>query len=258
MDKNVLIDVNDVSMVFHTKKEEISVLQHISFQTRKGEHLCIVGPSGCGKTTVLNMIAGFLKPTSGEVLIDGHQVQGPGPDRTVVFQKDSVYPWLTVRKNLEFGPNVRGLKKKEYEDRVNLYLKKVNLEDFADRFPKELSGGMRKRVDIARAYVNSPEILLMDEPFGALDVMTKENMQTDLLELCEEENTSFVFITHDIEEAVFLGDRVLVMTARPASIAADISIPFDRSERKPEIKRSAAFQELRGRIGEIFKGVEKN
>lgn len=253
-----LIDVKNVSLVYSTKDGDITVFTDISFQAKKGEHLCIIGPSGCGKTTVLNMLAGFLKPTSGEVFIEGNPVREPGPDRTVVFQKDSVYPWLTVRKNLEFGPKVRGVKKGEYEERVNTYLKKVNLEEFADRFPKELSGGMRKRVDIARAYVNSPRILLMDEPFGALDVMTKENMQTDLLELCKEEKTSFVFITHDIEEAVFIGDRVLVMTARPAKIAADISIPFSREERQPAIKRTPEFQRLRGEIGEIFKGGEAN
>lgn len=250
----VLIELQNVSMEFDTPSGKIVVLEDINFAVEKGERLCILGPSGCGKTTILNMIAGFLKQTSGKVLLGGEPVKDPNNDRTVVFQKDSVYPWLTVRGNLEFGPKARGLKPGEYKQRVDTYLAKVGLTEFADRYPKELSGGMRKRVDIARAYVNTPKILLMDEPFGALDVMTKENMQKDLLELADEEKTSFVFITHDIEEAVFLGDRVLVMTARPAVIQRDIRIGFSRN-RHPSIKMTPEFQKLRGEIDAIFKGA---
>lgn len=250
-----LIELKNVGKEYDSDSGLVRVLDDINFAVNQGERLCIVGPSGCGKTTILNMIAGFLRQTSGEVLLNDKPVTGPSNDRTVVFQKDSVYPWLTVRGNLEFGPKARGMKPSEYKERVDRYLHKVGLEDFADRFPKELSGGMRKRVDIARAYVNMPQILLMDEPFGALDVMTKENMQKDLLELSEEENTSFVFITHDIEEAVFLGNRVLVMTARPAVIREDIAVEFD-VERTPSIKLTAEFQKMRGHIDAIFKGVE--
>lgn len=252
-----LIELKNVTKSFGKAQTAITVLDRVSFQIKKGERLCVVGPSGCGKTTILNLVAGFMEPTEGEILINGERVERPNKDRTVVFQKDAVYPWLTVRGNLEFGPKVRGQKKKEYTPRVDKYLQKVKLADFAQSYPKELSGGMRKRVDIARAYVNAPEILLMDEPFGALDVMTKEKMQNDLLELTREEKTSFIFITHDIEEAVFLGDRVLVMTARPSVVQADITIPFS-ADRNPLIKRTQEFQKLRGEIDDIFKGAEAN
>ena len=252
----VLIDLQDVGMEFQTGKGTVNVLQNINFKVRRGETLCIVGPSGCGKTTILNLISGFLKPTTGIISISGRQVTKPGPDRTVVFQKDSVFPWLTVRKNLEYGPKVRGIPRKEWEPKVDFYLQKVKLAELADRYPKELSGGMRKRVDIARAYMNNPEILLMDEPFGPLDVMTKETMQKDLLDLSREENKSIIFITHDIEEAVFLGDRVLVMTARPARIHSDIKIPFPK-ERDPSLKMEPEFQRIRKEIDGIFKGVER-
>lgn len=255
MKHEILIEFDDVTMNFNSPSGTVNVLNHVNFTMKKGEKVCIVGPSGCGKTTVLNLISGFLMPTEGTVKINGNQVTGPGADRTVVFQRDAVYPWLTVRKNLEFGPKVRGMRPEEYKERVDRYLEKVKLTDFADRYPKELSGGMRKRVDIARAYVNTPQILLMDEPFGALDVMTKENMQSDLLQMVNEEKTSFLFITHDIEEAVYLGDRVLVMTARPSLIRADIPIPFG-DERSPLLKRTEAFQKLRGEIDDIFKEGE--
>ena len=257
MDNEVLIEFNHVTMNFDSPSGTVNVLNDVNFTMKKGEKLCVVGPSGCGKTTILNLIAGFIMPTKGEVKINGKQVESPGADRTVVFQKDAVYPWLTVRKNLEFGPKVRGMKPEEYSDRVERYLKKVKLMDFADRYPKELSGGMRKRVDIARAYVNSPQILLMDEPFGALDVMTKEDMQNDLLQMVNDEKTSFLFITHDIEEAVYIGDRVLVMTARPSLVRADIRIPFG-DERTHLLKRTADFQKLRGEIDDIFKEGENH
>lgn len=256
MEKGILIELNHVTMNFDSPSGVVNVLNDVNFSMKKGEKLCIVGPSGCGKTTILNLIAGFLMPTEGEVKIAGTKVQGPGADRTVVFQKDAVYPWLTVRKNLEFGPKMRGVSPDEYLPKVDFYLKKVKLAEFAERYPKELSGGMRKRVDIARAYVNTPEILLMDEPFGALDVMTKENMQSDLLKMANEEKTSFLFITHDIEEAVYLSDRVLVMTARPSLVRADIKIPFGE-ERTPLLKRTEAFQKLRGEIDDIFKEGEE-
>ena len=250
-----LIKLNQVSKAFDTPTGKVTVLNNIDLTVQKGERLCIVGPSGCGKTTILNMIAGFLPPTSGTILINGRPVGKPGADRAVVFQKDSVFPWLTVRQNLEYGPKARNLPRSEWKDKIDFYLDKVGLTDFADRFPKELSGGMRKRVDIARAYVNNPDILLMDEPFGPLDVMTKEVMQKDLLDLSREEDKSIVFITHDIEEAVFLGDRVIVMTARPAKIHSDITIPFI-GEREPELKMEPEFQRLRKEIDGIFKGVK--
>ncbi len=217
VDKN-FISLESVTKTFITPSGANTVLLNVSLQVAKGRTLCIVGPSGCGKTTILNLISGFLMPTSGSIYVDGIPVSGPGPDRAVVFQKDSVFPWLTVRQNLEYGPKVRGIPRREWLGRVDEYLEKVGLQDCANHYPKQLSGGMRKRVDIARAYANQPDILLMDEPFGSLDVMTKQVMQRDLLQLSYKEKKSLIFITHDIEEAVFLGDDVLVITRGSANV----------------------------------------
>ena len=167
-----IIGLENVTKTFVTPSGKITVLSDISLEVKRGRMLCIVGPSGCGKTTILNLISGFLTPTSGTVKINGRPIKGPGPDRAVVFQRDSVFPWLTVRQNLEYGPKVQGIPRRQWAQRIEEYLEKVGLQDFANHYPKQLSGGMRKRVDIARAYANKPDILLMDEPFGSLDVMT--------------------------------------------------------------------------------------
>jgi NitT/TauT family transport system ATP-binding protein len=200
----------------------------------------------------LNLISGFLTPTSGTVKINGRPITGPGPDRAVVFQRDSVFPWLTVRQNLEYGPKVQGIPRRQWAQRIDEYLEKVGLKDFANHYPKQLSGGMRKRVDIARAYANKPDILLMDEPFGSLDVMTKELMQKDLIELSYKEKKSLIFITHDIEEAVFLGDEVLVMTRRPPNIKRRIEVPFPQP-RDICLKLEPQFQAMRKEIDAILK-----
>jgi ABC-type nitrate/sulfonate/bicarbonate transport system ATPase subunit len=247
------ISLENVTKTFATPSGANTVLLNVSLQVAKGKTLCIVGPSGCGKTTILNLISGFLAPTSGSIYVDGIPVRGPGPDRAVVFQKDSVFPWLTVRQNLEYGPKVRGIPRREWLGRVDEYLEKVGLQDCANHYPKQLSGGMRKRVDIARAYANQPDILLMDEPFGSLDVMTKEVMQRDLLELSFNERKSLIFITHDIEEAVFLGDDVLVMTRGPANIERWIAVPFVKP-REISLKLGGEFQVLRKEIDAILKG----
>ena len=233
------------------------VLSDLNLQVERGKTLCIVGPSGCGKTTILNLISGFLTPTSGLVKVNGVPIRGPGFDRAVVFQKDSVFPWLTVRQNLEYGPRVRGIPRKVWAERVDEYLEKVGLQDYANHYPKQLSGGMRKRVDIARAYTNQPDILLMDEPFGSLDVMTKEVMQKDLLELSCKDKKSLVFITHDIEEAVFLGDDVLVMTRGPVNIERRIEVPFSKP-REVSLKLEPEFQTMRKEIDTILKGKGPN
>jgi NitT/TauT family transport system ATP-binding protein len=248
------ISLENVTKTFATRRGTITVLSKISLELEKGKRLCIVGPSGCGKTTILNLISGFLSPTSGSVKVRGTPVNGPGPDRAVVFQKDSVFPWLTVRQNLEYGPRVQGIPRSEWAARIDAYLVQVGLQDFAHHYPKQLSGGMRKRVDIARAYANKPDILLMDEPFGSLDVMTKEVMQKDLLDLSDRDEKSLIFITHDIEEAVFLGDQVLVMTHRPAIIQTRIDIPFP-APREIGLKLEPEFQEIRRKIDAILKGT---
>jgi NitT/TauT family transport system ATP-binding protein len=255
LDDSRFIELAHVTQRFHTTGGPITVLSDINLRVAKGRTLCIVGPSGCGKTTILNLVAGFLIPSSGMVTVVGRRVTGPGPDRAVVFQRDSVFPWLTVRQNLEYGPKVRGQPRKEWAPRVDEYLQKVGLAEFANYYPKQLSGGMRKRVDIARAYVNRPEILLMDEPFGPLDVMTKETMQQDLLGLSFKEPRSLVFITHDIEEAVFLGDEVLVMSSRPAKIQKHFEVPFAKP-RDVSLKLEPEFQAMRRMVDHLLRGKE--
>ena len=252
-----IIGLANVTKTFVTPSGPITVLSDITLELKRGRMLCIVGPSGCGKTTILNLISGFLTPTSGTVKINGRPIKGPGPDRAVVFQRDSVFPWLTVRQNLEYGPKVRGIPRRQWAPRIEEYLEKVGLQHCANHYPKQLSGGMRKRVDIARAYANNPEILLMDEPFGSLDVMTKELMQKDLLELSYKEQKSLIFITHDIEEAVFLGDEVLVMTRRPPNIKRRIEVPFSKP-RDISVKLEPEFQALRKEIDAILKEKESH
>jgi len=254
---DAVISLQGVTRTFETPSGKVTVLSNISFEVEKGTTLCIVGPSGCGKTTILNLISGFLRPTSGTVSVNGKPVTGPGPDRAVVFQRDSVFPWLTVRQNLEYGPKIRGIPRHRWADRIDMYLTMVGLKDVANHYPKQLSGGMKKRVDIARAYANQPDILLMDEPFGSLDVMTKEVMQEDLSALSYRERKSLIFITHDIEEAVFLGDEVLVMTRRPPNIKKRIEIPFPKP-RNPSLKLEPDFQAMRKEIDAILKGRESH
>jgi len=245
------IVLDNVYKVFETPQGPVEALRHTSLQVGVNEIVCIVGPSGCGKSTILNLIAGFITPTEGRVLVNNKPVVGPGADRAVVFQQDSVFPWLTVEKNLEYGPRVQGIPAKERKEIVAALLHSVGLEDYANLLPRQLSGGMKKRVDLARAYANRPEILLMDEPFGALDVMTKEKMQLELLRLWERDARTIVFVTHDIEEALFVGHRVLIMTARPARVAGEIVVPFEISL-DPHIKTSAEFQRLRENIMDLL------
>lgn len=208
------------------------------------EIVAVVGPSGCGKTTMLNLIAGFTEPSEGAVLLAGKPAGPPDARRAVVFQEDAVFPWLTVRDNLSYGPRIRKLAESEWAGRVDHFLETVGLRDFADAYPKQLSGGMRKRVDLARAYVNDPDILLMDEPFGALDVFTKEEMWKAFGSFVAAEAKTVVFVTHDIEEAIFVGDRVLVMTPRPARVAYEVNVPFERP-RPLSLRTQPDFQQLR-------------
>ena len=206
--------------------EPISVLEGIDFTVNPGEFVCIVGPSGCGKTTLLNIIGGFLAPTHGEVFIEGEPVRGPDPRRIFIFQEGGVFPWLNVRENITFGLGRSG---KSERDRVTQhYIEMVGLSGFERSYPRELSGGMRQRVEIARALAADPEIIYMDEPFGALDYITRFKMRADLIRIWQEERKTILFVTHDIEEAVQLADRVLVMTRRPGTIRADVAIDLPR------------------------------
>jgi taurine transport system ATP-binding protein len=215
-----------------------------------GSFVCVVGPSGCGKTTLMQVLAGFLRPTSGAVSLDGHPVEGPGPDRGVVFQQPSLFPWLTVAGNAGFGPRMRGRVRGEARDRVEHWLRLTGLWEFRDRYPYQLSGGMQQRLAIARALVNEPKVLLMDEPFGALDALTRERMQEELHRVWRQAGMTVVFITHSVEEAVYLGTEVAVMSPRPGRIVERIALPFAReaAEGIRAVKSSPAFVAMRERV----------
>lgn len=245
------IQMDAVEKRFGEGPDSVLALDATDLVVDNGEIISIVGPSGCGKTTLLNLVAGFTSPTGGRVLLDASPAGSPDGTRAVVFQDDAVFPWLTVEDNLSYGPRMRGVDRATYQPRVEHFLRLVGLEDFPDVHPKALSGGMRKRVDLARAYVNDPDVLLMDEPFGALDIFTKEAMWTAFESVATGEGKTVLFVTHDIEEAIFIGDRVLVMTPRPARIAQDIRIEFPRP-RSLSLRGEPDFQQLRLRIADYL------
>jgi NitT/TauT family transport system ATP-binding protein len=223
-----VITIRDLGMTFPGKKgtEPINVLRSINLQIMPGEFVCIVGPSGCGKTTLLNIITGFLKQSNGDVLVQGEPVKGPDPRRIFVFQDNGVFPWLTVEQNIGFGIARRS--SQEQKEIVRHYVQMVGLTGFEKAYPRELSGGMRQRVEIARALAPNPEIIYMDEPFGALDFITRLKMRADLTRIWQEEKKTVLFVTHDIEESVQLADRVVIMSARPGTIRKQIRIDLPR------------------------------
>ncbi|MDR2789106.1 MAG: ABC transporter ATP-binding protein [Candidatus Accumulibacter sp.] len=208
-------------------------LSDVSFELAPGEFVCLLGPSGCGKSTILNLIAGFEQASTGRVLLDGDPIREPGPDRGMVFQQPMLLPWLSVRENVTLGPRLAGQTPARYLPEAERHLRLVGLHDFADHAPWQLSGGMRQRAALARAWLPNPEILLMDEPFGALDAQTRLSMQELLHDIWRDTGTTILFVTHDVDEALFLADRVLLMSARPAGIRAEIIVPFGRP-RDPE------------------------
>jgi NitT/TauT family transport system ATP-binding protein len=205
-----------------------SAILDASLEIEPGDFVCLLGPSGCGKSTLLNCVAGYLQPSSGRVTVDGSAIRRPGADRGMVFQQYSLFPWKTVRENVAFGPRIAGKRQHEAIAIADRFLQMVGLANFAGRYPAELSGGMQQRVGIARALANYPSVLLMDEPFGALDAQTRVMMQETLLRLWSEFATTVLFVTHDVDEAVFLADRILVMSAAPGRIIADIRVPLAR------------------------------
>ena len=225
--------VQDLYMVFARDDKSIAVLQDINLEVSAGEFVCVVGPSGCGKSTLLNTIGGLLSPTSGSVSIDGEIVRGPDPRRIFVFQEHGVFPWLTVEGNIAFG--LFKLPREERRERVAHYIKMVGLQGFEQAYPSELSGGMKQRLEVALALAVNPDMLYLDEPFGALDSMTRHIMRGELLRIWEAERKTIVFVTHDIDEAVQLADRVVVMSARPAVIqqVVNIDIPHPRDISSP-------------------------
>jgi len=241
------ISVREVTKTFPLKGEEFVALDRVSLDIADNEFVTVVGPSGCGKSTLMNVLAGLETPTGGEALVDGKSVSGPGPERGVIFQQYALFPWLTVRKNVEFGLKVAGVAKAERRERAEHFIEMVGLQQFADALPKMLSGGMKQRCAIARAYAVNPSILLMDEPFGALDALTRVRLQEQLLETWSQEKRTVMFITHDVDEAVFLANRVIVMAARPGRIfdVIDVDLPYPRTE---DMRLSPEFAELRNRV----------
>ena len=211
----IKLQVNNLTKIYD---DDVNAIENVSLQVEEAEFVMIVGPSGCGKTTLINMIGGLVEPTSGEILLDGAKVEGPGPDRGMVFQGYSLFPWLTVQKNVEFGLKMKNVPKEERAAKATEYIKLVGLEGFENALPKQLSGGMKQRVAIARTLANEPQMLLMDEPFGALDAQTRVVMQELLSDISAKTHTTILFITHDIDEAVLLGDRIYVMSRRPGTI----------------------------------------
>jgi len=255
------IELRDVGQVFQVRgdddkrKRDFVALRDVNLTVRAGELVTLVGPSGCGKSTVLDLIGGLTQPTSGTVSIDGNRITGPGPDRSVVFQQYTLLPWRTAQANIEFALEaVGGWNKSERVERAREYLELVGLTEFANRYPHELSGGMKQRVAIARSLSYEPGVLLMDEPFGALDAQTRERLQEELVDIWRRTGTTIVFITHDIEEAVFLGERVAVMSNRPGTVRTVVDIPLDRSTNAEEdIRGTAEFAAIRHQIWSLLR-----
>ena len=248
----VRISFDHVKVEFPGAHGPLQVVDDVSFDIRDGEFVSVIGPSGCGKTTMMNIVAGFVQPSAGTVRLDGKPIAGPGPDRGVIFQEYGVFPWLSVKDNIAFGLKLAANRAgdAEREEICNRYMRLMGLSDFAGAWPKMLSGGMRQRLAIARAYAVRPQFLLMDEPFGALDAQTRSNMQDLLLEVLQAEGKTVMLITHSVEEAIYLSSRVIVMTARPTRIREVIEVPFSYP-RSESLHESPEFGELRSHIRDI-------
>ena len=235
-----IIQIDRVFKQFQLQEQTIHALSDASLTIAKGEFVCLIGASGCGKSTLLRIMAGFEQPSSGQALMWGKPIEGPEPSRGMVFQDYALFPWLSVRDNIGFGPTSRGLARSEVKDTVDRFIDLVGLQKFADAYPHQLSGGMKQRVAIARVLANDAELVLMDEPFGALDAMTRERLQDELLDIWQRTKLTVVFVTHSIEEAIFLADRVVVMTPGPGRIDSDnrLDLPRPRDVASPEFNAS--------------------
>jgi NitT/TauT family transport system ATP-binding protein len=249
-----LIQVNKLKMTFKTDRGTVEAIKRIDLNVYEREFLCIVGPSGCGKSTLLFLIAGLLKKTEGSILVRGNEIVGPGPDRTVGFQKDAVFPWMSVYDNIAFGLKAKKYEKASIEKQVSKYISLIGLQGFEHAYPRELSGGMRKRVDLARCFAISPDVLLMDEPFGALDVFTKEHLQLEILRIWNEEKATIIFVTHDLEEALFLSSRIIVLSSRPSTIVKTIDNPF-AYPRRFSLRQREDFQKTRTELWSLFEKI---
>jgi len=244
MAEQVKLDIRHVSQHYSSGGHEVTAIDDVSVAIRNKEFATILGPSGCGKTTLLRVVAGLVRPTAGAVHLDGRAIAGPGPDRGMVFQSYTLFPWLTVQQNIQFGLQLAGLPKADQGTIAQEFVNKVGLRGFEHAYPKALSGGMKQRVAIARALANNPDVLLLDEPFGALDAQTRALMQELLTQVWEDFHKTILFVTHDVEEAIFLSDRVFVMTARPGRIKAEIDVPLERP-RRYEVKTTETFLHLK-------------
>lgn len=234
------IKIDNVTICFGSGANLNQAVAPTSLDIQPGQFVCILGPSGCGKSTLLNSVAGYTKPTTGKVLVDGNIVEEPGPDRGMVFQQYSLFPWKSVRENIAFGPKLAGRSAQECDSIANTFLAMIGLKNIASKLPGELSGGMQQRVGIARALANYPSVLLMDEPFGALDAQTRLIMQESLLNIWSEFGITVLFVTHDVDEAIFLADRILIMSTSPGTIIADLKVNLNRP-RSADLATSAEF-----------------
>lgn len=247
------IDVSNVTKIFKSDNTEHKALDNINLQIEKGEFICLLGPSGCGKSTLLNMMAAFDKPTEGKISIDGEEVSKPNIERVTIFQNYGLLPWRTVEKNIELGLETLKLSKKERKESVEKYIELVGLKDFKNHFPTELSGGMQQRVAIARALAVKPKILFMDEPFGALDPITRKKLQEDIIEIWKKEKMTIIFVTHDVEEAIYLGTKIVLMSPNPGKIKQII----DNELPKPVDRVSINFYDLKDEILRLFEENHK-
>lgn len=250
-EREVILEVKDLYKTFDSQQGEVTALKNINFKTHRREFVCVIGPSGCGKSTLIRILAGLETPSSGQVLLDGEPKSEPGPDRGMVFQGYTLFPWLTIKKNVMFGLQMEGKSNSNAESEALQWIELVGLSKFADSYPHQLSGGMKQRVAIARAMANQPRILLMDEPFGALDAQTRFKMQTNLIDIWRNIDITVLFITHDLDEAIYLADRILVLKAHPGEVqeVIEVSVPRPRS---PEQFLSPEFLATKKRLEELI------
>jgi len=253
------LSIKNVYKIFPAKKvkgqttEDFIAVNDVSLEVKAGEFLVIVGPSGCGKSTLLDLLAGLTTPSSGEIKIDGKQIIGPGLDRGIVFQQYALFPWLTAKENIEFGLEAKGVEKIERQKQARYFLQLVGLADFEHHYPSELSGGMKQRVAIARSLAYNPDVLLMDEPFAALDAQTRETLQAELLRIWQQTGKTVIFITHSIDEAIYLGQRIAIMTSRPGRIKTIIDVPASLKVNQEDVRSNQEFGQLRHQIWSLLR-----
>lgn len=247
----VILDIQNLTKIFETPTDDVVALNDLNFKTYRREFVCVIGPSGCGKSTLIRTLAGLETKTSGQVLLDGEEIDGPGQDRGMVFQGYTLFPWLSVKRNVMFGLEIAGHGKSPAEEEAMQWIDLVGLSKFANAYPHQLSGGMKQRVAIARALANKPRILLMDEPFGALDAQTRAKMQSYLIDIWRNIDVTILFITHDLDEAVYLADRVLVLKANPGEVQEIVEVPVPRP-RNPEQFLSPEFLATKARLEELI------